>query len=324
MSGIDSEVAAYDMAMQKRTAAEHGAIGFIGIQTRTSARTFPFEQVLEMRKVPNTTWIHNDGTSFDPANGIKASATVSPKAASTLFEGAARSLEQLLDEVDAPGARPAGFLLKTTAKLTATVRVRRYESPEVIGLIEGSDPALRNEFVVLMAHVDHLGISPGGTGDRINNGALDNAAGVATLLEVARAFATAGQRPKRSVLVIANTGEEKGLLGADYLAHYPPVPINRMVAAVDMDMPLLLLRLHRRRRVRQHTFDHRKGISCRRFGIEGRIVARSDARAGHLRQVGSLRNGEGGRAGGDAGHGHGQWRRGRVEQLSPDNVSPSR
>ena len=240
MSGIDSEVAAYDMAMQKRTAAEHGAIGFIGIQTRTSARTFPFEQVLEMRKVPNTTWIHNDGTSFDPANGIKASATVSPKAASTLFEGAARSLEQLLDEVDAPGARPAGFLLKTTAKLTATVRVRRYESPEVIGLIEGSDPALRNEFVVLMAHVDHLGISPGGTGDRINNGALDNAAGVATLLEVARAFATAGQRPKRSVLVIANTGEEKGLLGADYLAHYPPVPINRMVAAVDMDMPLLL------------------------------------------------------------------------------------
>jgi Zn-dependent M28 family amino/carboxypeptidase len=240
MTGVDSEVAAHDLTTVKRAAAEHGAIGFIGIQTRTSARTFPFELRLEMRDAPSTTWVRNDGTSFDPGYGIKASAYVSPKAAATLFEGAARSLEQLLDEVEKPGSRPAGFPLTRTAKLTVNTRVRRYESPDVIGMIEGSDPTLKNEFVVLMAHADHIGISVGGTGDRINNGALDNAAGVATLLEVARAVTTGGQRPKRSLLVVANTAEEKGLLGAEYLAHYPPVPIDRIVAAVDMDMPLLL------------------------------------------------------------------------------------
>ena len=240
MSGVDSEVAAHDLTTLKRAAAEHGAVGFIGIQTRTSERTFPFEMRLEMRNEPSTTWVLNDGTAFDPGYGIRASAYVSPKAASTLFEGAARSLEQVLDEVEKPGGRPSGFPLTTTAKLTVNARVRRYESPDVIGMIEGSDPTLKNEFVVLMAHADHIGISAGGSGDRINNGALDNAAGVATLLEVARAVTTGGQRPKRSILVVANTAEEKGLLGAEYLAHYPPVPIDRIVAAVDMDMPLLL------------------------------------------------------------------------------------
>jgi Zn-dependent M28 family amino/carboxypeptidase len=91
-----------------------------------------------------------------------------------------------------------------------------------------------------MGHADHIGIKTGGTGDRINNGALDNGAGVATLIEVARALMTAAVRPRRSVLVVANTGEEKGLLGAEYFAHYPTVPIERVTAAIDLDMPMLL------------------------------------------------------------------------------------
>ena len=133
MTGVDSEVAAHDLTTLKRAAAEHGAIGFIGIQTRTSARTFPFEVRLEMRNEPSTTWVHNDGTSFDPGYGIRASAYVSAKAAPTLFEGAARSLEQVLDEVEKPGSRPAGFPLASTAKLTVNTRVRRYQSPDVSG-----------------------------------------------------------------------------------------------------------------------------------------------------------------------------------------------
>jgi Zn-dependent M28 family amino/carboxypeptidase len=112
----------------------------------------------------------------------------------------------------------------------------------VIGLLPGSDPKLRNEYVVLMGHLDHLGMTgqtrPGA--DRIYNGALDNAAGIATLLEAARAFVTSGRPPRRSILFIANTAEEKGLLGADYFAHYPTVPIDRIVAGVDLDMPVLL------------------------------------------------------------------------------------
>jgi Zn-dependent M28 family amino/carboxypeptidase len=91
-----------------------------------------------------------------------------------------------------------------------------------------------------MGHADHIGVKPGGTGDRINNGALDNGAGIATLLEVARALTTSGHAPRRSVLVVANTAEEKGLLGAEYFAHYPTVPVERITAAIDLDMPLLL------------------------------------------------------------------------------------
>jgi Zn-dependent M28 family amino/carboxypeptidase len=98
---------------------------------------------------------------------------------------------------------------------------------------------------VLSAHLDHLGINPPAAddkpdADRINNGALDNAAGVATLLEVARVMAAAPQRPRRSVIFLATTGEEKGLLGAEYYAHHPTVPIESIVGNVDLDMPLLL------------------------------------------------------------------------------------
>ena len=107
-------------------------------------------------------------------------------------------------------------------------------------MIEGSDPRLKDEYVVLMGHADHIGIKAEGSGDRINNGALDNAAGVATLIEVARAFTNAAERPRRSILVVANTAEEKGLLGAEYFAHYPTVPIERITAAIDLDMPMLL------------------------------------------------------------------------------------
>ena len=118
--------------------------------------------------------------------------------------------------------------------------MRRFSSPEVIGLIEGSDPKLKDEYIALMGHADHIGVKPKGTGDRINNGALDNAAGVATLIEAARAFATDSQRPRRSILFVANTGEEKGLLGARTLPDYPTVPIERVTAAIDLDMPMLL------------------------------------------------------------------------------------
>jgi Zn-dependent M28 family amino/carboxypeptidase len=92
--------------------------------------------------------------------------------------------------------------------------------------------------VVLMAHLDHLGMRPGRP-DPVYNGALDNAAGVATLLEVGHALTSDGRRPRRSVLLIANTAEEKGLLGADYYAHYPTVPADKIIAVVDMDQPVL-------------------------------------------------------------------------------------
>ena len=106
-----------------------------------------------------------------------------------------------------------------------------FKSPEVIAKLPGSDPRLAAEHVVLMGHLDHLGLSttakPGA--DAINNGALDNAAGVATMIEAARAFVASGKPPRRSVMFIANTAEELGLLGADYFAAHPTVPAASIV-----------------------------------------------------------------------------------------------
>jgi len=113
------------------------------------------------------------------------------------------------------------------------------QSENVVGLLEGSDPKLKSEVVVLSAHLDHLGITPPVNGDSINNGALDNAAGVATTLEVARLFRAHGKAPKRSLLFLIDTAEEKGLVGAEYYAHNPTVPAKSIVADVDLDMPIL-------------------------------------------------------------------------------------
>jgi len=238
--GIDSEVGAHLQHEQFRAAAEHGAVAMIYVLTRASAQAFPWQQLLDVQSDETTTWVQRDGTPFDPSHGLKAAAIVDSTAAEFLFSGAPKPLARLLDEADQAGGRPQGFELRGTAKINVATKVRRFSSPDVVGVIEGSDPKLKSEYVVLMGHADHIGIKKDGTGDRINNGALDNAAGTATLIEVARALAVASERPRRSVLIVANTAEEKGLLGAESFASAPTVPIDRMVAAIDLDMPMLL------------------------------------------------------------------------------------
>ena len=237
--GMDSEIGAHLQNEQPRFAAEHGAAATLFIQTRVGARHFPGIGSSSFWVSRRPTWVRKDGTPEDPTHGLKASALLEPKAAAALFDGAPRTLAQILEEADKSGGRPKGLALKSTGEISVSTRARRYSSPDVVGVIEGSDPALKDQFVALMGHVDHIGVNRTGSGDRINNGALDNAAGTATLLEVARALTTTAP-PRRSVLIVANTAEEKGLLGADYFAHYPTVPIDRITAAIDLDMPLLL------------------------------------------------------------------------------------
>jgi Peptidase family M28 len=237
--GMDSEIGAHLQSEQARFAADHGAAAAVFIQTRVGAAAFPWDRIVEFLGEPKTAWVRKDGTPEDPSHGLRASALLEPKAAAALFDGAPRTLAQILDEADKPGGRPKGMALKSTAQIAVSARIRKFSSPDVVGIIEGADPKLKDQFVALMGHVDHIGVNRTGPGDRINNGALDNAAGTATLLEVARAL-TATTPPRRSILIVANTAEEKGLLGADYFAHNPTVPIERITAAIDLDMPLLL------------------------------------------------------------------------------------
>ena len=108
-------------------------------------------------------------------------------------------------------------------------------APNTIGVLEGTDPKLKNEYVVYSAHMDHIGITPGQR-DSINNGADDDASGTAGVIELAEAFTRPGARPRRSMIFVTVSGEEKGLWGSDYFAGHPPVPVKQLVANINIDM----------------------------------------------------------------------------------------
>ena len=125
--------------------------------------------------------------------------------------------------------------LGVTASMTLKSAVRMVSSRNVVGKIEGSDPALKHEYVIFTAHWDHYGIGPEVDGDKIYNGALDNATGVGAMIELGRAFAALPTPPKRSHLFLAVTAEEQGLIGSDYYARNPIYPLNKTLAVVNMD-----------------------------------------------------------------------------------------
>jgi Zn-dependent M28 family amino/carboxypeptidase len=126
--------------------------------------------------------------------------------------------------------------------VTTVHTVKSFDSPNVVGLLEGSDAKLKHEYIVLSAHLDHLGEGRPVDGDAIYNGAMDNAAGIASLIETAKALAN-GPRLRRSILFLALTGEEEGELGSQFYARYPTVPRSRIVANLNMDMYLPLFPL---------------------------------------------------------------------------------
>ena len=126
-------------------------------------------------------------------------------------------------------------VLNAKANLTVKNTLREINSNNVVAKLEGSDPVLKNEYVVYTAHWDHLGRDPKLQGDQIYNGAIDNASGIATLLEIAEAFTKLPTPPKRSILFLAVTGEEKGLLGSKYYATNPLYPLNKTLANINKD-----------------------------------------------------------------------------------------
>jgi hypothetical protein len=263
-SGLPSEEAAHLTSAKLKAAAAHGAIGAISLATNASLKTRPWERSLQYAGTPRFNWVEstgpNAGKAHDDNDGIRATASLDDAASKALLAGAPMTLEQLRAAADKPwvAGKPSalkGFALKGTARIYGQFTSTRVTSPNVAAMIPGRDPALRDQYVVLSGHIDHLGVDPAKPGepadpmdpantrDRIYNGAMDNAAGTSTLLEVARVMqeeAKAGHGPRRSVIFLVSTGEEKGLLGADYFARHPAVPIEKVVGNVDLDMPVLL------------------------------------------------------------------------------------
>ena len=238
-SGLPSDVDAHLASSKVRFAAAAGAIGFVEIRRNDGQAGNPAQRGGR----PLIDWVDSSGKAGTVPPGIKLQLSFSNEWAERLFDGAAKKLDAVRREAKANSkVSPRGFALRPVINVDAESKWEDFVSPEVVGLLKGSDPSLAGQHIVIMAHLDHLGVrtdaKPGE--DAVYNGALDNAAGVATMLEAARQFAAQPVRPKRSLLFIANTGEERGLLGADYYAGHPTIPAENIVGLVDLDMPLLL------------------------------------------------------------------------------------
>jgi len=239
-SSLPSEEGAhYGSGREKqRTAAAKGAIALVSVYTERFERVSPWSRNVENIDAMQMTWVGPDGTPFVAAPQLQAVGLMSPVDGATLFEGAPRSYADVRAE-SVKGA-PRGFPLAVSIELAQQSRHERRTSANVVGILPGSDEKLRNEHVVVLGHLDHEGIGHEVNGDRLYNGALDNAAGIAGMLEAARALAASATRPRRSVIFLAVTAEEKGLLGSEYYARNPTRPVDSLVAAVNIDMPVLL------------------------------------------------------------------------------------
>lgn len=155
-----------------------------------------------------------------------------------LFLNSGKNLSQVLADIKA--RKNSSFEFPYTFSASYANTHSEYESYNVVGLIPGSDPKLKNEYVVHSAHLDHVGIGRPENGDSIYNGAHDNASGVASLLEIARVYVNGKAKPKRSVLIVMVTAEEMGLVGSAYFAANPSVPKSSIVANVNTDMPTVI------------------------------------------------------------------------------------
>jgi hypothetical protein len=236
--GMPSDVGAHLNSEKNRAAEAKGAIGVIRLRTRADVGRRAWSRLQETADEPSMTWIGRDGEPYLAAPGIRYRATFDTPAAEALFAGARRSFSRVLAQADRTGGSPKGFALRPTVRFEQQSALRRFSSPNVVAVLSGSDPELADEYVLLMAHLDHEGVNPKREGDKIYNGAMDNATGIATMLEVARAMTEGGKRPRRPILFAAVTAEEDGLLGAQYLAKHP-LPGVKVVGVVNLDMPVL-------------------------------------------------------------------------------------
>jgi len=165
-------------------------------------------------------------------------ASMDPQQTEALFKGSGHTFAEMSALADASKPVPR-FDLKPRLKATVAATRTKLNSPNLIAKLEGKDPKLKSEYVVVSAHLDHLGIGEPINGKRLYNGAMDDASGVAAVLDIAHRVKN-GPRPRRSILFAIFTAEEKGLLGSRYFAAYPTVPKANIVADFNFDMPLPL------------------------------------------------------------------------------------
>lgn len=226
----------------EKALADAGAVGSITIPTPKSM-DFPWDRVasnasqpgMRLAAGPKDSAVAARHPALADLRRTMFSATFNPAEAEKLFAGSGHTFAELLALADAQKPLPRFDLKKS---LTASVATENssVESPNVAAKLEGSDPSLKNEYVLVSAHLDHLGTGMPINGKTVFAGAMDDASGVASVLEIAKSFGQNRERPKRSMLFVIFTGEEKGLLGSRYFAGRPTVPETGIVADFNLDM----------------------------------------------------------------------------------------
>jgi|HubBroStandDraft_6_1064221.scaffolds.fasta_scaffold05532_6 Zn-dependent M28 family amino/carboxypeptidase len=215
-----------------------GAIGVIQIQNPASV-DLPWARSALNRNHPSMDLV---GPEFDETSGSKLAVAFNPAYADLLLQGTGHTFAELAalgkDRKPLPH-----FPLNVSLSATTATHSREVDSTNIVARIPGTDPKLKAEYVVLSAHIDHVGIGEPINGDRIYNGAMDNGSGSALLLDIARSLKQTHTPLKRSVLLVWVTGEEKGLLGSKYFAEHPTVAPKSMIADINTDMFLPIIPL---------------------------------------------------------------------------------
>lgn len=231
--------ASQDQTLLVQTAAQHGAVGVLFASPRPAGAS----ATAAFRPVTTTSVLGPDGRvaaarGFISGSGIALTGTLSAAGLQALLLNAASDTARVLGSLRQ--GQPAPLALRGTLAARWESTYQDFDSYNVVGQIPGSDATLRQEYVVHSAHLDHLGVGAPVQGDSIYNGAHDNASGVASVLEIARLYSQLKQKPKRSILLVLQTGEELGLLGSAYFAARPTVPKTALVADVNTDMPTII------------------------------------------------------------------------------------
>jgi Zn-dependent M28 family amino/carboxypeptidase len=245
--------------------ASRGAVGIISIPNPASM-DIPWSRMSLNRAHPSMDLADPE---FNEIAGLKIGLVFNPASAEALFASSGHSFA----EVAALGRerKPLPhFDLAVTLKARASIKKIPLESANLVAKLTGTDPALKNEYVVLSAHIDHIGIGEPVNGDKIYNGAMDDGSGTAAVLDIAASLKQHPEKLKRSILFLLVTAEEKGLLGSKYFAAHPTVDAKSIVADINMDMflPIVPMKVLRVQGINDSTLGERAAVIAQSFGVK--------------------------------------------------------
>jgi Zn-dependent M28 family amino/carboxypeptidase len=264
---MSTEIKAHYQSGDERRKAlrKAGALGIAAIPN-PKATEVPWSRTAAARLQPEMEL--SDKSAGKQAN-LEVALAINPAYADALFAGSGHSFQEVLSALDADKPLPH-FPLAVKLKTKLTMKKWKVKSENLAGMLVGSDAAQSKEYVIISAHLDHLGIGEPVEGDKIYNGAMDDASGIASLIEIARDMKETGAKPKRSILFLAVTGEEKGLLGSRYFAEHPTVDRKQIVADLNMDMylPLFPLKYLEVQGLNESTLGEDLRAVCEQAGVQ--------------------------------------------------------